>query len=39
MIIGVNMPDSWLTEALVVLNCKIGHIPFVNLGLLIGGDP
>lgn len=38
MIIGVNVLDLWLTEAFVVQNCKICHIPFVNLGLPIGGD-
>jgi len=33
------VPDSWLTEALVVLKCKVAHIPFMYFGLSIGGDP
>lgn len=34
----MNVPDSWLTKASVVFNCKLSHIPFVYLGLPIGGD-
>ena len=34
----MNVPHSWLTEASVVFNCKISHIPFVYFGLPIGGD-
>ena len=30
------MPASWLSEATMVLNCKV--IPFVYLGLPIGGN-
>jgi len=39
MSVGVNVPDCWLVEAFVVLNCKIEHIPFVYLGLPIGSNP
>jgi hypothetical protein len=39
MLTGVNVPDSWLSEAALVLNCRRGTIPFVYLGLPIGGDP
>jgi hypothetical protein len=31
--------DSLLVEAAVVLNCKIGHLRFVYLGIPIGGIP
>ncbi|CAJ2661804.1 unnamed protein product [Trifolium pratense] len=39
MLVGVNIPDSWLDEAASVLCCKVGKIPFLYLGLQIGGDP
>ncbi|KEH38745.1 thioredoxin [Medicago truncatula] len=39
MLTGVNVSDSWLTEAALVMNCRRGTIPFVYLGLPIGGDP
>lgn len=32
------MSDSWLNEAALVMNCRKGTIPFVYLGLTIGGD-
>ena len=38
MLIGVNIPNTWLSEAASVLNCRIGTTPFVYLGLPIGGD-
>jgi len=38
MLVGVNASDSLLNEASVVLNCKIGHIPFMYPGLPIGSD-
>jgi len=38
MLVGVNIDDSWLGQAASVLACKIGCIPFVYLGLPIGGD-
>ncbi|GAU49945.1 hypothetical protein TSUD_408400 [Trifolium subterraneum] len=37
MLVGVNIPDSWLGEAASALCCKVGNIPFVYLGLPIGG--
>ncbi|CAJ2678325.1 unnamed protein product [Trifolium pratense] len=39
MLVGVNISDSWLSEAASVLCCKVGKIPFLYLGLQIGGDP
>ncbi|MCI07030.1 cysteine-rich receptor-like protein kinase, partial [Trifolium medium] len=39
MLFGVNVNDSWLHEAASVMNCKHGRLPFLYLGLPIGGDP
>ena len=39
LMVGINIGDSWLTEAASILNCKVGKIPFLYLGLSIGGDP
>jgi hypothetical protein len=39
MLFGVNVNDSWLHEATVVMHCKHGRVPFLYLGLPIGGDP
>jgi len=36
--VGVNVSASWLSEAAMVLNCKVGSIPFVYLDLPIGGN-
>jgi len=36
---GVNIHASWLSEAAMVLNCKVGSVPFVYLGMPIGGNP
>ncbi|PNX66913.1 cysteine-rich receptor-like protein kinase, partial [Trifolium pratense] len=38
MLFGVNVNDSWLHEAASVMNCKHGRLPFLYLGLPIGGD-
>lgn len=38
MLMGVNISDSWLTKATYVLHCKVGKVPFVYLGLSVGGD-
>jgi len=38
MFTGVNIPVSWLLEAAMMMNCRRGTIPFVYLGLPIGGD-
>jgi len=38
MLTGVNILASWLSEAAVLMNCRRGIIPFVYLGLPIGGD-
>jgi len=37
-LVGVNVANSWLSEAAMVLNCKVGAIPFVYLGMSIGGN-
>jgi hypothetical protein len=39
LLTGVNVSDSWLSEAALVLNCRVGAFPFVYLGFPIGGDP
>ena len=39
MLVGVNVSDSWLNEAASVLHYRVGKVPFVYLGLSIGGDP
>ena len=39
MMVGVNISESWLVEAAAILNCKVGKVPFVYLGLSIRGDP
>jgi len=39
MLVGVNVKDSWLNEAAYVLNCRVGIVHFMYLGLPIGGDP
>ena len=36
--VGVNVSTSWLSEAAMVLSCKVGSVPFVYLGLPIGGN-
>jgi len=38
LLVGVNIHGSWLAEAALVLNCKVGIIPFLYLGLPIGGN-
>jgi len=39
MLVGVNISESWLIEAATLLNCKMGKVTFINLGLPIGGNP
>ncbi|KAK2417418.1 hypothetical protein QL285_039719 [Trifolium repens] len=39
MLVGVNISESWLREAASALRCKVGKVPFLYLGLHIGGDP
>lgn len=38
LLVGVNVKESWLLEADIVLNCKVGQLPFVYLSLPIGGN-
>ena len=35
-LVGVNVPVSWLSEAALVMNCKVGYIPFMYLSLSFG---
>jgi len=39
LLTSVNVSNSWLHEAALVLHCSVGTFPFVCLGLPIGGDP
>jgi len=39
MLVGVNIYVSWLTEVASLLNCKMGKVPLIYLGLPIGGNP
>jgi len=39
LLVVINIGESWLVEAASILNCKVGKIPFLYLGLSIGGDP
>ncbi|GAU26413.1 hypothetical protein TSUD_278580 [Trifolium subterraneum] len=39
ILVGVNIPVSWLGEAASALCCKVGKIPFLYLGFSIGGNP
>jgi len=39
LLVGINIADSWLNEAASILDCKVGKVPFLYLGLSIGGDP
>jgi len=39
LLVGVNIADSWLNEVASLLHCKVGKVPFMYLGLSIGGDP
>ena len=36
--VGVNVQQSWLSEAALVMSCRVGSLPFVYLGLPIGGN-
>jgi len=38
MLVGVNVDDSCQNKVALVLNCKVGRLPFMYLGLPIGGD-
>ncbi|XP_024630905.2 uncharacterized protein [Medicago truncatula] len=39
MLVVVNIGSSWLYEAASVLSCKVGTVPFLYLGMPIGGNP
>ncbi|RHN60029.1 putative RNA-directed DNA polymerase [Medicago truncatula] len=38
LLVGINVHGSLLAETATVLNCKVGSIPFLYLGLPIGGN-
>ena len=38
MLVGINVDESSLNEVASILSCKIGRLPFLYLGLPIGGD-
>jgi hypothetical protein len=38
MLTGINISDSWLAAATLVLNCRVGKVSFVYLVLSVGGD-
>jgi len=38
-LVGVNIAPSWLTEATSMLNCKVDKVPFLYLGMPVGGNP
>jgi hypothetical protein len=35
MLFRINVAESWLHEAAVVMNCKHGHLPFCIWGCLL----
>jgi mannosylglycoprotein endo-beta-mannosidase len=37
MLVGINVAESWVLEA-AVLGCSVGRVPFLYLGLPVGGD-
>jgi len=39
LLVGVNISNSWLVKAASILNCRVGHVSFLYLGLSIGGNP
>jgi len=39
MFVGINISESWICEAASVLRCNVGKVPFLYLGLPIGGNP
>ncbi|XP_024628603.1 uncharacterized protein [Medicago truncatula] len=39
LLVGINISDSCLSDAASMLCCKVGTVPFMYLGLPIGGNP
>ena len=37
MLTYINVSESWLNEAALLMNCRVGTLPFVYLGLPIAG--
>jgi hypothetical protein len=38
-LLGIKVSNSWVTEAAKFLNCKVGSLPFLYLGLPVGANP
>jgi len=38
ILVGVNIAPSWLNGAASALSCKVGKVPFMYLGMSIGGN-
>ncbi|KAL5176802.1 hypothetical protein HKD37_08G022670 [Glycine soja] len=38
LLVGINIQEDWLMEAAFVVNCKVGKLPMIYLGLSIGAD-
>lgn len=38
MLVGVNIDEYWLVEAVSILDCTMGKVPFLYSGLPIGGN-
>jgi len=38
-LVEINISYSWLSEEALVLSYKVGNVPFLYLGLPIGGNP
>lgn len=39
LLVVINIADSWLNEAVYIMHCKVGKVPFMYSGLSIGDDP
>jgi len=38
LLVGINIAESWLNEVASILNCKVGKVSFLYMGLFIGGN-
>ncbi|GLT33516.1 hypothetical protein SLA2020_080980 [Shorea laevis] len=36
---GFNVSEGWLKRAAAILHCEVGKVPFIYLGLPVGGNP
>jgi len=37
-LVRISVSESWLFEATLVLRCRVGSLPFLYLGMPVGGD-